>query len=74
MWAYGKDKDKPAGMTSDTLNANLSKDNYQQMMKQRFLPCSRELDLKPGSYTLKLGVLDRTTNKMGTSSVPVAVQ
>jgi VWFA-related protein len=74
VWAYGKDKDKPAGMTNDTLNANLSKGDYQQMMKQHFLPCSRELDLKPGSYTLRVGVLDRTTNKMGTSSIPVTVQ
>ncbi len=74
VWAYGKDKDKPAGMTNDTLNANLTKDNYQQMMKQHFLPCTRELDLKPGTYTLRVGVLDRTTNKMGTSSVPVTVQ
>jgi VWFA-related protein len=74
VWAYGKDKDKPAGMTNDTLNANLTKADYQQMMKQHFLPCSRELDLKPGSYTLRVGVLDRTTNKMGTSSFPVTVQ
>ena len=74
VWAYGKDKDKPAGMTNDTLNANLTKDAYQQMIKQRFLPCTRELDLKPGTYTLRVGVLDRTTNKMGTSSVPVTVQ
>jgi VWFA-related protein len=74
VWAYGKDKDKPAGMTNDTLNANLTKADYQQMMKQHFLPCSRELDLKPGSYTLRVGVLDRTTNKMGTSSIPVTVQ
>ncbi len=61
-------------MTNDTLNANLPKDAYQQMMKQHFLPCSRELDLKPGAYTLRVGVLDRTTNKMGTSSIPVTVQ
>lgn len=74
VWAYGKDKDKPAGMTNDTLNANLTKADYQQMLKQHFLPCSRELDLKPGSYTLRVGVLDRTTNKMGTSSIPVTVQ
>lgn len=74
VWAYGKDKDKPAGMTNDTLNANLTKDNYQQMMTQHFMPCTRELDLKPGTYTLRVGVLDRTTNKMGTSSVPVTVQ
>ena len=74
VWAYGKDKDKPANMVNDTVNANLNAHDYQEMMKQHFLPCSRELDLKPGTYTLRVGVLDRTTNKMGTSSVPVTVQ
>jgi hypothetical protein len=73
VWAYGKDKDKPANMVNDTVNVNLNAHEYQEMMKQHFLPCSRELDLKPGTYTLRVGVLDRTTNKMGTSSVPVTV-
>ena len=72
VWAYGKDKEKPA-MFSGTVNASLPANEYQQMMKQRFLPCSRELDLKPGNYNLRLGVLDRTTNKIGTASAQVAV-
>jgi VWFA-related protein len=71
-WAYGKDKDKPT-MSSGTLNANLKQAEYQQMMQQRFFPCDRELDLKPGTYTLRMGVLDRTTNKMGTASAQVVV-
>ena len=72
VWAYGKDKEKPA-MFSGTVNASLPANEYQQMMKQRFLPCSRELDLKPGNYNLRLGVLDRTTNKIGTASAQVTV-
>jgi VWFA-related protein len=72
VWAYGKDKNKPT-MSSGTVSANLKAGEYQQMMQQHFLPCNRELDLKSGTYTLRMGVLDRTTNKMGTASAQVIV-
>jgi VWFA-related protein len=72
VWAYGKDKDKPT-MSSGTVNANLKANEYQQMMQQHFLPCERQLELKPGTYALRMGVLDRTTNKIGTASAQVMV-
>jgi VWFA-related protein len=72
VWAYGKDKDKPT-MSSGTVNANLSAKDYQQMMQQRFLPCDRQLELKPGTYAFRMGVLDRATNKIGTASAQVVV-
>ncbi|HEY5027540.1 MAG TPA: VWA domain-containing protein [Candidatus Angelobacter sp.] len=72
VWAYGKDKDKPT-MSSGTVNANLKANEYQQMMQQRFLPCDRQLELKPGTYALRMGVLDRATNKIGTTSAQVVV-
>jgi VWFA-related protein len=72
VWAYGKDKDKPT-MSSGTVNANLSAKDYQQMMQQRFLPCDRELDLKSGTYALRMGVLDRASNKIGTATAQVVV-
>jgi VWFA-related protein len=72
VWAYGKDKDKPT-MSSGTVNANLKANEYQQMMQQRFLPCERQLELKPGTYALRMGVLDRTTNKIGTAIAQVVV-
>ncbi|HEY2171702.1 MAG TPA: VWA domain-containing protein, partial [Candidatus Angelobacter sp.] len=72
VWAYGKDKDKPT-MSSGTVNANLNAKEYEQMMQQRFLPCDRQLDLKPGTYALRMGVLDRATNKIGTASAQVVV-
>ena len=72
VWAYGKDKDKPT-MSSGTVNANLNTKDYQQMMQQRFLPCDRQLDLKPGTYALRMGVLDRATNKIGTAGAQVVV-
>jgi VWFA-related protein len=72
VWAYGKDKDKPT-MSSGTLTANLKASEYQQVVQQRFLPCDRELDLKPGTYALRMGVLDRASNKIGTASAQVVV-
>jgi VWFA-related protein len=72
VWAYGKDKDKPT-MSSGTVSANLKAGEFQQIMQQHSLPCDRELDLKPGAYTLRMGVLDRTTNKIGTASAQVVV-
>jgi VWFA-related protein len=72
VWAYGKDKDKPT-MASGTVTANLSASEYQQMMQQRFLPCDRQLDLKSGTYVLRMGVLDRASNKIGTATAQVVV-
>jgi VWFA-related protein len=72
VWAYGKDKDKPT-MSNGTVNANLKASEYQRVMQQHFLPCDRQLDLKPGTYSLRMGVLDRATNKIGTASAQVVV-
>lgn len=74
VWAYGKDKNKPFMSNGDTVTANLSREEYQLMMKQQFFPCKRELELKAGAYQLRLGVLDRTSNRMGTASAAVTVQ
>jgi VWFA-related protein len=71
VWAYGKDKDKPT-MSSGTVSANLKASEYQQM-QQHFLPCERQLELKTGTYALRMGVLDRATNKIGTASASVVV-
>jgi len=72
VWAYGKDKEKPT-MSSGTVTANLKAHEYQQVVQQRFLPCDRQLELKPGTYALRMGVLDRATNKIGTASAQVVV-
>ena len=72
VWAYGKDRDKPT-MSSGTVTANLKANEYQQVVQQRFLPCDRQLELRPGTYALRMGVLDRATNKIGTASAQVVV-
>ncbi len=73
VWAYGKNKEKPQMSDTNVTTADLKPDVYDQVMKKYF-PCSRSLELKPGTYTLKLGVLDRTTNLMGTTVTTVTVQ
>ncbi len=73
VWAYGKDRDKPIVSRGDTTKADLKPEVYAQLMKQ-YYPCKQELDLKPGTYTLRLGVLDRNSNLMGTTSTVVTVQ
>jgi hypothetical protein len=60
-------------MFSGTVSANIKPDEYQVIMQQHFLPCSQELDLKPGNYALRLGILHRSSNKIGTASAMVAV-
>ena len=73
VWAYGKDKDKPNRAKEVTQSAQLKPEVYQQLMKQYF-PCRQEIALKPGSYTLKLAVIDRTTNLIGTANTPITVR
>jgi VWFA-related protein len=73
VWAYGANKDKPIMSRGDTSKADLKPDVYEQMMKQYF-PCHQELELKPGNYTLRLGVLDHNSNLIGTTSASVTVQ
>jgi VWFA-related protein len=70
VWAYPHKGDPIR--SEGTYDAALKGDQYEQMMKSYF-PCRRVLDLKPGSYTLRIGILDRTSNLIGTLSTPVAM-
>ena len=58
---------------SDTMNTTLRPESYQLVMTSG-LPFHQELDLKPGAYTLRVGVLDRTNEKIGTVDVPLTIQ
>jgi VWFA-related protein len=71
VWAYPR-KGDPIRAEGGTITAELSADEYQKMIKS-FFPCQRNLDLKPGQYTLRLGVLDRTANLIGTLSTPLNI-
>jgi VWFA-related protein len=71
VWAYPP-KGEPVRAEGGTINAAVKPEVYQEMMKSYF-PCHRTLGLKPGRYTLKLGVLDRTSSKIGTTSTQITV-
>ncbi|HKT52247.1 MAG TPA: VWA domain-containing protein [Candidatus Angelobacter sp.] len=73
VWAYGKNRDKPIASPGGSSKADLKPETFNQMM-QRYYPCKQELQLKHGEYTLKLGVLDRNSNLMGTTITAVNVQ
>jgi VWFA-related protein len=45
---------------------------FSQFMQTSF-PCQCALDLKPGRYTLRLGVVDKTSTMIGTATATVTV-
>ena len=70
VWAYPA-KGDPIRDEGNS-NAALKEDVYQQVMRSYF-PCKRSLALKPGHYTLRLGVLDEATNLIGTTTTQVSI-
>jgi hypothetical protein len=71
VWAF-PGKGDPIRSEGDTANASLKPEVFQQLMKSNF-PCRQTITLKPGHYTLRLGVVDRTTNLIGTTTSSVTV-
>jgi VWFA-related protein len=63
---------KSSGYSTDTIEADFLPAVYQQIMQTGF-PAHQELNLKPGTYTLRLGVIDRGSQKIGTVDVPITV-
>jgi VWFA-related protein len=47
-------------------------EDMPRLMNSNF-PCQCSIDLKPGRYRLRLGVLDKISKQMGTLSAPVTV-
>jgi hypothetical protein len=45
---------------------------FAQLMQSNF-PCQCTIELKPGQYTLRLGVLDKKSMQMGTTTASVSV-
>jgi hypothetical protein len=54
------------------MNTKLRPEPYQQILTTG-LPFHQELDLQPGTYTLRIGVMDRGNQKIGTVDVPLTV-
>ncbi len=54
------------------IDFHIRRAKYEEMLKTG-IPAHQEIDLKPGKYTLRLGVMDRATQKIGTVDVPLTV-
>ncbi|HXB21523.1 MAG TPA: VWA domain-containing protein [Candidatus Solibacter sp.] len=54
------------------INAALKPDTYQNVMLGRF-PCQTKIDLAPGSYVLRLGVIDNNNGLLGTANARATV-
>jgi VWFA-related protein len=70
VWAYPGKGDPVRSEGSST--ASLKDDQYKELMRSRF-PCRRALELKHGHYKLRLGVIDRTSNLIGSTTTEVTV-
>ena len=67
------DKDgKDAGHSSDRIDSSVPTKVYEDVLRS-YVPAHQELELRPGTYTLRLGVVDRSSGKIGTLDVPLTI-
>jgi VWFA-related protein len=69
--AWGKNE-KMGGEASDKIDTSISLKTYAEVMRTS-IPAHEEVEVKPGTYTLRLGVVDRYSKKIGTLDVPLTV-
>ncbi|HEV2699122.1 MAG TPA: VWA domain-containing protein, partial [Terriglobales bacterium] len=73
LMAVAWDKEgKPAAEDSGKIDTSISADAYRDVMRS-YIPAHQELAVKPGTYTLRLGVVDRNSKKIGTVDIPLTV-
>jgi hypothetical protein len=63
---------KESGVASNTIAATMRPETYQEVLKTGF-PGHLDLELKPGRYLLRLGVIDHNNQKIGTLDVPLQI-
>jgi hypothetical protein len=56
-----------------SVTAAMKADEFEKMMKGQQFPCKRTINLKPGNYNLTLGVVDRNSGLIGTTTAWVKV-
>ncbi len=66
-------KGKPGGSASATFNQHLTPAQFASLLRTG-LQLHQEMALKPGTYDLRLGVVDRQSGKIGTLDVPLTVE
>jgi VWFA-related protein len=69
--AFKKDG-SPIGQASNSLQVGLNAAQYQDALRSG-LQYRQELDLPAGDYDVRIGVMDRSTQKIGTLAAPLAV-
>jgi hypothetical protein len=69
--AYDKDG-KEVAHASDTLDGTIKQAAYETVMNNG-IPAQQEMTLPPGAYNLRLGVMDRPSQQIGTVDVPLVV-
>ena len=57
---------------SQTVKMPLSDDKYKQFIQGPFR-ISQQIDLPAGQFFVRIGILDRTSNKVGTLEIPLTV-
>jgi len=66
------DKGKSLKTEVSGINAAFKAETFQKVMLSKF-PCQKKFDLAPGSYVLRLGVIDNVTGLLGTANAKVTV-
>jgi VWFA-related protein len=61
-----------ATLRSQTMHLPLTPDEYFQFMQTPF-QFLQQLDLPPGQFTLRIGILDGVSNKVGTLEIPLNI-
>src|SRR5258708_25263663 len=61
-----------AANASETMDLSFPPERYQAVL-QNGLSAHLELEVKPGTYTLRLGVMDYGNGKIGTLDVPLSI-
>ena len=70
-YAYDKEG-KEVAHASDTLDGAIQQAAYETVMAHG-VPAQQTISLQPGTYNLRLGVMDRTSQQIGTLDVPLVV-
>ncbi|HKE30301.1 MAG TPA: VWA domain-containing protein [Candidatus Angelobacter sp.] len=66
------EKGKLLKTEATTLKLALQPETFRRVM-QTIVPCQREIDLPPGNYLLRLGVMDDRTSLIGTTNARVTI-
>ena len=67
-----KDQNTSLKREATAIHAELTPENFEKIDKS-FFPCQQTVDLAPGNYILRLGVIDNRTGLIGTATTTTKV-